>query len=75
MTDAEEGTTGDERRSESGGDAVIVVLHFGDGAATVALDAETGSTDLLTGESVDEAGDVRVDSVAVVSAGGDRARR
>ncbi|WP_436910294.1 alpha-amylase MalA [Halosimplex marinum] len=51
-------------------DTVVVVLNFGAEPATVAVDAATGKTDLLTGEPLHgSASDgLRVESVAVVDA-------
>ncbi|WP_123539378.1 alpha-amylase MalA [Halosimplex salinum] len=54
------------------GDTVVIVLNFGDEPATVAVDVETGDTDLLTGDRIDADGGLRVESVAVVSAGSTR---
>jgi len=55
----------------SGGDRVVVVLHFGEGTATVTLPESTGGTDLVTGERVAVDGGpgttVVVDAVVVLS--------
>jgi hypothetical protein len=56
-------------------DAVVVVLNFGAEPATVAVDAASSVTDLLTGESVGADDGLRVDSVAVLPADPSGARR
>ncbi|QPV62517.1 DUF3459 domain-containing protein [Halosimplex litoreum] len=56
-------------------DAVVVVLNFGAEPATVAVDAASSATDLLTGESVATVEGLRVDSVAVLPAAPSGTRR
>ncbi len=58
------------RREAADGEAVVVVLNFASGPATVAVDAAVDGTDLVTGESVVGDGDgVVVDDVVVVPVG------
>ena len=51
-----------------GDETLVVVLHFGDGTATVSLETPVGDTDLLSGDSVTSDGTVDVADVIVVPA-------
>ncbi|MEF8829251.1 MAG: alpha-amylase family glycosyl hydrolase, partial [Haloarcula sp.] len=51
-----------------GDETLVVVLHFGDGTATVSLDTPVGDTDLLGGDPVTGNGTVQVDDVVVLPA-------
>jgi glycosidase len=52
-----------------GDETLVVVLHFGDGTATVSLETPVGDTDLLGGDSVTSDGTIQVDDVVVLPAG------
>ncbi|WP_265108018.1 alpha-amylase family glycosyl hydrolase [Halosolutus halophilus] len=58
------------RSAPGSGRRVIVAIHFGEGAASVAIEESIDGTDLLTGDAVldPETGTIVVDSVAVLEA-------
>jgi glycosidase len=54
------------RRGGEGRPEFVVVLNFGEAPATVGLDREVDPTDVVSGDSVRDGGDLVVDDVAVL---------